>query len=175
MRTSGWHLQNLYTGSNFVGTVPAQGWAVALSTNGDTMIESDPDDNNGVGAIWVFAAHQLSTTLTHTGDFHRGQTGATYTMTAKNIGDRAIHANPTETVILVDRLPSGLTATNIQGEGWTCTVATTTCTRADGLAVGASYPPVTAAGTSHLFQSLLSATAPTRDPKMRRQVAARLF
>ena len=105
------------------------------------MIEGRVD--GFVGGVRIFAAPQLFSTLTHTGDFHRGQTGAAYTMTAKNIGDRAIHANTTETVILVDRLPSGLTATNIQGEGWTCTVATATCTRADGLAVGASYPPVT--------------------------------
>ena len=137
VRTGGWHLQNIY---NAYG---AQ-YSAALSANGDTMIVGEPPLGAGAsGAAQVFAAPQLFSTLTHTGDFHQGQTGATYTMTAKNIGDRAIHADTTETVILVDRLPSGLTATNIAGNGWTCTVTTATCTRDDGLAVGASYPPVT--------------------------------
>ena len=148
VRTGGWHLQQTISGSGAVGNA-GQGSSIALSANGDTMIEGGQLDNSslnpnfGVGAAWVFAAPQLATTLTHSGDFHQGQTGATYTMTVKNVGDRAIHAALSSTVILVDRLPSGLTATNIQGDGWTCTVSTATCTRDDGLAVGASYPPVT--------------------------------
>ena len=44
---------------------------------------------------------------------------------------------------LVDTLPGGLTATAITGTGWSCTLATRTCTRSDALAAGTSYPPVT--------------------------------
>jgi len=40
-------------------------------------------------------------------------------------------------------LPSGLTATAINGSGWSCTMGTLTCMRSDALATGSSYPPVT--------------------------------
>ena len=39
--------------------------------------------------------------------------------------------------------PAGLTVTALSGTGWTCTVATRTCTRADALAPSASYPDIT--------------------------------
>ena len=44
---------------------------------------------------------------------------------------------------VVDTLPAGLTATAVSGTGWSCTLATLTCTRSDALAAGASYPAVT--------------------------------
>jgi hypothetical protein len=36
-----------------------------------------------------------------------------------------------------------LTATAISGTGWTCTLATLTCTRSDALAGASSYPAIT--------------------------------
>src|SRR5439155_29531 len=64
---------------------------------------------------------------------------ATYTLTVSNVG-----AGPTSgTVTVTDTLPAGLTATGLAGSGWTCTLATLTCTRSDALAAGASYPPIT--------------------------------
>ena len=39
--------------------------------------------------------------------------------------------------------PAGLTVTALSGTGWTCTVATRTCTRSDALAPAASYPEIT--------------------------------
>jgi hypothetical protein len=47
------------------------------------------------------------------------------------------------TVTVVDTLPAGLTATNIAGTGWACVLNTLTCTRADVLNAGASYPAIT--------------------------------
>ena len=38
--------------------------------------------------------------------------------------------------------PAGLTVTALAGAGWTCTVATRTCTRSDALAPAASYPDI---------------------------------
>ncbi len=75
----------------------------------------------------------------HTGFFLRGQTGATYTITVNNIqaGGPSIG-----TVTAIDTLPAGMTATSIAGTGWTCGLATVTCTRADTLAGSASYPPI---------------------------------
>jgi uncharacterized repeat protein (TIGR01451 family) len=46
-------------------------------------------------------------------------------------------------VTVVDTLPAGLTATGMSGTGWTCTLATLTCTRSDALVAGSSYPVIT--------------------------------
>ena len=75
------------------------------------------------------------------GNFFQGETGATYTITVQNIGTLATFG----TVTVVDTLPpTGLNPTAISGTGWTCTLATLTCTRSDALAGGfASYPPIT--------------------------------
>ena len=47
------------------------------------------------------------------------------------------------TVTVVDTLPAGLTATALAGTGWTCTLATLTCTRSDVLAATGVYPAIT--------------------------------
>ena len=47
---------------------------------------------------------------------------------------------------MVDTLPNVQNPpvpTALSGTGWTCTLATLTCTRADALASGSSYPPIT--------------------------------
>src|SRR5258706_15152488 len=46
-------------------------------------------------------------------------------------------------VTLTDSLPSGLTATSLSGTGWSCALATLTCTRSDALGAGSSYPSIT--------------------------------
>jgi uncharacterized repeat protein (TIGR01451 family) len=76
---------------------------------------------------------------THAGSFTQGQTGATYTLTASNIGAAAT----TAAVTVTDTLPAGLTATAIAGTGWSCTLAPLSCNRSDVLAAGGSYPPIT--------------------------------
>jgi uncharacterized repeat protein (TIGR01451 family) len=75
----------------------------------------------------------------HQGNFSQGQTGAVYTITASNSG-----TVPTGgTVTVTDTLPSGLAATAISGAGWSCVLATLTCTRNDALPAGSSYPSIT--------------------------------
>ena len=60
-------------------------------------------------------------------------------MTVSNVG-----SGPSSgTVTVTETPPPGLTVTALSGTGWTCTVATRTCTRSDALAPGASYPPIT--------------------------------
>src|SRR6185369_6064471 len=89
-------------------------------------------------------------TKTHAGAFSQGQTGATYALTVSNTAG----SGPTSgTVTVADTLPTGLTATALSGTGWTCTVASVSCTRSDVLAAGASYPAITLTVT-------VSATAP---------------
>jgi uncharacterized repeat protein (TIGR01451 family) len=81
----------------------------------------------------------VTVALSHTGTFAQGQTGAQYTMTVSNVG-----SYPTVGKVTVsDTLPSGLTATAIAGSGWTCTLATLTCTRTDSLAPGGAYNLIT--------------------------------
>jgi uncharacterized repeat protein (TIGR01451 family) len=64
----------------------------------------------------------------------QGQGFASYFLTVKNVGT----APSTGLVTVVDALPTGLTATNMTGGGWSCTLATLTCTRSDALAAGSS-------------------------------------
>jgi uncharacterized repeat protein (TIGR01451 family) len=77
---------------------------------------------------------------THTGIWHQGDVGRTYTLTASN----APYADSlATTVTVVDTLPADLTATAIAGSGWSCTLSTLTCNRADVLTAGSSYPAIT--------------------------------
>src|SRR5204863_461775 len=80
----------------------------------------------------------------HSGSFRQGNTADTYTLTVNNFGGGST-AGP---VTVVDTLPTGLTpapATNGILNGWALSVSgqVVTATRADALAAGASYPPLT--------------------------------
>jgi uncharacterized repeat protein (TIGR01451 family) len=77
--------------------------------------------------------------MSHVGDFAAGRMGATYSIRVTNVGT----APTSGTVQLVDNLPAGLTATAMSGSGWTCTLATLTCTRADFLNANTAYAPIT--------------------------------
>jgi uncharacterized repeat protein (TIGR01451 family) len=81
----------------------------------------------------------LTISKTHSGSFTQGQSGATYTITVGNSGSAATVG----VVTVIDALPSGLTATALSGSGWTCAVATITCTRSTSVAAGSSYPAIT--------------------------------
>jgi len=81
----------------------------------------------------------MTLTKSHAGDFTQGDTGRTYTLVARNSGNR----QSTGAVSVADTLPAGLTATAISGDGWTCDAGTVSCSRSDTLAAGASYPPIT--------------------------------
>jgi len=81
----------------------------------------------------------LTIAKTHSGDFAQGQTGATYTVTVTNSGSGLTSG----TVSVTELPPAGLTVTALAGTDWTCNVGTLTCTRADELAAGNSYPAIT--------------------------------
>jgi uncharacterized protein (TIGR03437 family) len=79
----------------------------------------------------------LSITKAHDGNFTQGQNKAVYTVRVSNAagaGSTSGAATVTETA------PSGLTLVSMAGTGWTCPAGAPTCTRADPLAAGASYP-----------------------------------
>ena len=62
-----------------------------------------------------------------------------YIITVLNVGSSP-SSGP---VTVTETPPAGLTVTALSGPGWTCTVATGTCTRSDALAPASSYPEIT--------------------------------
>jgi hypothetical protein len=80
----------------------------------------------------------LTITMSHSGNFLRPQTGATYTITVSN------SAADTSALVTVNvNLPAGLTATDLSGLNWNCTLSPLQCTRGDVLAAGTSFDPIT--------------------------------
>jgi uncharacterized repeat protein (TIGR01451 family) len=77
----------------------------------------------------------FAVSMTHTGDFTAGQTGATYTITLSNAAQAA---SSNGVVTVTDIVPSGLTLVIMSGSGWTC--PSNFCTRSDALAPGGNYP-----------------------------------
>jgi uncharacterized repeat protein (TIGR01451 family) len=67
-----------------------------------------------------------------------GQTFS-YFIAVSNVGTSASSG----AVTVTETPPAGLTVTALAGAGWTCTVATRTCTRSDALAPASSYPDIT--------------------------------
>lgn len=109
--------------------------SAAVSGGGETTTSND----TATDPTTITGLPDMIVTSAHTGNFSQGQTGATYTLTAKNNGS----GPTTGTVTVVDTLPTGLTATAMSGTGWNCTFATGTCTRSDVLAGATSYPAIT--------------------------------
>ncbi|HWG50105.1 MAG TPA: hypothetical protein VN669_10450 [Candidatus Acidoferrales bacterium] len=112
-----------------------------VNTTGTVTSTNAGSGNQATASIDVLAPDP-TITKTHSGTFKRGQTGAQWTITVSNVG-----FGPTSgTVTVVDTLPNipnPPVPTAISGTGWTCTLATLTCTRSDALASGSSYPPIT--------------------------------
>jgi uncharacterized repeat protein (TIGR01451 family) len=90
-------------------------------------------------AVVATLVPDLTITTTHTGHFQQGQLGAAYTITITNAGN----GPSSGTLTVTDTLPAGLTATGISGSGWTCTLGSLSCTRADVLAAGGSFAALT--------------------------------
>jgi uncharacterized repeat protein (TIGR01451 family) len=85
-----------------------------------------------------FPAPDLTVKKSHFDPFTQGDSD-TFTITVSNVGGAATSGTAT----VADSLPPSFTPTAMSGGGWTCTVATATCTTANVLAAGASYPAIT--------------------------------
>lgn len=108
---------------------------MATGNSGVTTTASDPT------TIMPANSPTLSITKSHSGTFTQGGTG-TYTISVKNTGSTPT-AN-TSPVQVTEQVPAGMTITSMSGQGWTCTAGSqNACSRADALAVGASYPDLT--------------------------------
>jgi uncharacterized repeat protein (TIGR01451 family) len=148
----------LWYGTYLGGSSSQTGWGIALSraqefiavgytASPDFPVTGGAFQSALAGATDGFVARfsalmlpVLSIASTHSSSFTQGQAGATYAVTVSNSGT----AGPTSgSVTVIDTLPAGLTATAIGGTGWTCTLASLTCTRSDALMAGATYPAIT--------------------------------
>ncbi len=112
--------------TNEWGVIYGNGATASLTVNGSTQ---GPD---------------LTIVKTHNGPWGQGQQAAVYSITVTNSGNAATSG----TVTVLDTLPAGLTALGVGGaggpiSGWSClNNSPITCTRADPLAAGSSYPPI---------------------------------
>jgi uncharacterized repeat protein (TIGR01451 family) len=117
---------------------------LAVAT-GDQVNTTDPVTSNegGTGgtatATVTVVTPDLTITKSHTGNFTRPQTGATYTITVSNVGT----VDTTALIKVDDTLPAGLTATDLSGLNWNCTLSPLQCTRGDVLFAGTSFEPIT--------------------------------
>jgi virginiamycin B lyase len=80
-------------------------------------------------------APDLTAAVSHAAGFSQGQTGASIAIAVTNSG-----AGPTTgSVSVIAKPAASLTPTAIGGAGWTCSLSSLTCTRADVLPAGGSY------------------------------------
>lgn len=125
-------------------TVSVAANAASTVTNQATVAgggETNTTNNAAVDPTTVTAPSSsvdLGLAKSHSGNFRRGQTGAQYQLVVSNLGAVATAG----AVTVTDQLPPGLSATALSGTGWACTLATLSCTRADALAAGASWPAI---------------------------------
>jgi uncharacterized repeat protein (TIGR01451 family) len=129
--------------TSMAGSGGSRVFSVTFNTLGDQTITATDTHSpgfNGTGTVNVNTIPDLTVAKTHApAHFFIGETGATYSIVVTNSG----HGPTSRTVMVTDNLPSGLTATVVGGTGWSCTLGTLTCTRADSLAATTSYPAIT--------------------------------
>ncbi len=106
-----------------VSTVDERPWPTSPSTVDATPVKALGPD--------------LTVDKSHQGDLLAESSGE-YTLRVTNSGNMATRGS----VAVADRLPPGLTATSISGEGWSCDLDAVACVRFDPLVSGASFPDV---------------------------------
>jgi uncharacterized repeat protein (TIGR01451 family) len=106
-----------------------------ISGGGELNVSNDSATN----AVTVGLGPDLTIMLSVNGALFEGQTGS-YSIASSNVGGAASAGQ----VTVADTFPASVTPTAASGTGWTCTVSgqTVSCTRADSLAQGASYPAI---------------------------------
>lgn len=100
--------------------------------NSANNVASDPTD------IIVNGADLNITPLTPFDNFVQGQSNLQALFTVANHGSIASSG----TITVTGALSAGLTATAISGSGWTCTLATLTCSRSESLPVSMGFASI---------------------------------
>lgn len=122
-----------------VDVAPDAPQSVNASATVSTPFDGNPANNYANDPTNIVQMPDLTTSKTHAGDFVQGDTGRQYSITVRNSG----YGPTAGTVTVTDTLPDGLIATALTGAGWSCILASRTCTRADSLAAGNTYPGIT--------------------------------
>jgi large repetitive protein len=128
--------------------------------NGDGRLDLVATESGGSAYPNVFLAGQfagLRVRVNHTGPLVAGGSKA-YEISVFN---PLFTTSSAGLVTLTNILPTGFTATGVSGSGWTCALATLTCTRSDTLAPGTAYPPLTLVigAAANLEPSIVSTSA----------------
>jgi hypothetical protein len=108
------------------------------SANSDSFIMDGDNFGDTINVNITIQSADLRTSVSNSGAALQGQTGYVINGTVTNNGT----SQTSGTVTATYSLPTGVTATAISGTGWTCTLATTSCTRSDTVAINNSYPTV---------------------------------
>jgi uncharacterized repeat protein (TIGR01451 family) len=123
---------------------PAAGYAFS-GFSGDLTGASNPQTvamsaPHSVTAVFVRLAPVFAIAMSHSGNFARGQTNATYKVAVSNTSATA----PTSGAVTVtETVPAGMPLVSMSGTGWSCPANGSTCTRGDALGAMASYPSIT--------------------------------
>jgi hypothetical protein len=136
------------TVSDTAGTDPTNNIAVS----GGSTISSTGQNTNE--PLVIAQEPDLAVDVADSDDFEPGGTGS-FAVVAQN----TTLAGTTAPVTVAFTLAPGLTATSISGTGWSCTLATLTCTNSALLPPGNSFLPVITVGVD----ISASATAPLTD------------
>jgi hypothetical protein len=140
-------LYTLQANVNVAGNAPAS-VSEAVTVNGVG------GSANASGTASVIQTN-LVMRVSHTGTLVRGGPAA-WSIGILNGGTTTFSG----AISVADTLPSGATALSIAGTGWSCTLANLTCTRADALTPGFSYPPIGVTATlSFSVQGTVTNTA----------------
>ena len=130
----------ILAGSSCTFSIDVLAVAVGTQVNTTDAVTSNEGGTGGTASATVeVVTPDLTITKSHTGNFVRPQTGATYTITVSNAGT----VDTTALVTMNDHLPAGLTASAISGLNWNCTLSPLQCTRGDVLFAGTSFEPIT--------------------------------
>ena len=100
--------------------------------------ETDASNDSTTDLTMITQVADLTVTKSHTGAFVQGDTRDSYNVVVHNGGT----GNTDGQVVVTDTLPTGLTAIEAAGTGWTTSIAGSVITaqRSDVLADNASYP-----------------------------------
>ncbi len=113
--------------------------SVEYSSSIDSTLSNSDSTGDSFTTNFPVSEIELAVTVTHGSNFQQGQTGAQYTVAVTNGGNLATSLPVTVT----ETLPASLTLVSMAGSGWTCTVATSSCTRSDVLLGNSSFPSIT--------------------------------
>ena len=127
--------------SVFQSTNPNGNWDLYFNQTGN-----NPGGGLATGWCLNFTANPpvLSMVKAHSGNFVQGQQGAQFTLVVTNNGPGS--AGGVIAVSVADTMPTGLTPVSGSGTGWSCPAPsgqTITCTNANVVASGDSYPTLT--------------------------------